>query len=229
MSVRRRVAISLAAVGLTLLSVPDRADSLVSPAAGNFEIYGIAVGESFEDDCRVCHDSGVPDRHHLLSGQLVVQDSVAPYPDANGDGFPDATYGCLSCHGASFAVERNCVVCHTSPVGTVPDGTALAEDPLTVAMNVFGDLTLSWDLSCGVTDTDYAVYEGALGNFASHAPLVCSTGGATSATFAPPAGNVFFLVVPRNHWSEGSYGLDGDGVQRAPSGSPCLSQSIGCP
>jgi hypothetical protein len=191
---------------------------------------GPAIVESFEDDCRACHDSGVPDRHHSLYGQLVAQDSVVPYPDANGDGTADATYGCLNCHGPSFTVVRNCVACHTSPVGTVPDGTNLAEDPLTLTLTAFDALTLSWDDSCdGGPDTDYAVYEGSLGDFTDHTPIVCSTEGATSATFAPPADDAYYLVVARNHWSEGSYGIDGDGTQRPPSTSACLAQSIGCP
>ena len=93
---------------------------------------GTTVVSGFEDDCRACHDSGVPDRHHRLYGQLIGQDSAVPYPDANGDGAPEITYGCLNCHDPSLSVERDCVACHASPAGTVPDGTALAEGPLTV-------------------------------------------------------------------------------------------------
>ena len=188
-----------------------------------------AMVESFEAGCRVCHDAGIPDRHHALYDLPIIEESMAPYPDADGDGLPDLTYGCLNCHDANLTVVRNCVACHTSPVGTIPEGAGPTENPLTVTRTVGGDLTLSWDGSCGVTDTDYAIYEGALGNFTSHAPIGCSTAGATSATFAPPAGGAYYLVVPRNHWSEGSYGVDGDGAQRPPSAAACLSQSIGCP
>jgi hypothetical protein len=184
---------------------------------------------SFEDDCRGCHDSGVPDRHHLLYGQPVLQDSIAPYPDADGDGAPEASYVCLNCHDPNFTVVRNCVACHASAIGTVPDGTSLAEDPLTVTLPAFDTLTLSWDPSCGATETDYAVYEGTLGDFTSHTPIICSTAGVTSATFAPPARNAYYLVVARNHWSEGSYGVDGGSAQRPPSAAACLSQTIGCP
>jgi hypothetical protein len=190
---------------------------------------GTTVVAGFEDDCRACHDSGVPDRHHRLYGQLIVQDSAVPYPDANGDGTPEIIYGCLHCHDPGFRVERNCVACHASPAGTVPDGTALAEGPLTVTLTRFDALTLSWDPACGATDADYAVYEGTLGNFTNHTPILCTTAGATSATFEPPAGNAYYLVVARNHWSEGSYGVDGNGAQRPPSMSACLAQSIGCP
>ena len=190
---------------------------------------GIAVAESFEDACRACHDSAVPDRHHSLYGRALIQDSAVPYPDANGDGAAEYSYGCLNCHDANFTVVRNCVACHVSPVGTVPDGTSLAEDPLTVTLTVVDALTLTWAPSCGDTDTDYAVYEGNLGDFGNHAPILCSTAGATSATIVAPAGSAYYLVVARNHWSEGSYGVDGDGTQRPPSVSACLFQSTGCP
>ncbi len=48
-----------------------------------------------EAECRVCHSSGVPNRHHNLYG-------------------PEHT--CISCHGDEmpFRVQRDCLECHTS-------------------------------------------------------------------------------------------------------------------
>ena len=73
-----------------------------------------------EADCRVCHDSGMPDRHHMLYGSAIPDPSVVPNPDADGDGNPDTAYGCLSCHDEdntggviNFLVERDCLACHT--------------------------------------------------------------------------------------------------------------------
>ena len=66
-----------------------------------------------EADCRVCHTSGVPDRHHLLYGSAIPAGSFIPYPDGDGDGNPDTTYSCISCHGQTFTVVRDCVTCHT--------------------------------------------------------------------------------------------------------------------
>jgi hypothetical protein len=66
-----------------------------------------------ESDCRVCHSSGVPNRHHVLYGKPIAQGSHVPYPDADGNGSPDATYSCISCHGQAFTLQRNCMVCHT--------------------------------------------------------------------------------------------------------------------
>ena len=102
--------------------------------------------------------------------------------------------------------------------------------PLTVARSVQGaDLDLAWAGACGVA-TDYAVYEGALGEPRSKTPLRCSTGGLTAATITPSPGARFFLVVPRNASAEGSYGHTSDGAERPPDAGACLPQSIAaCP
>ena len=65
-----------------------------------------------EADCRLCHSSAVPDRHHVLYGQPITGGSLVPYPDADGNGVPDATYSCLNCHGPNFTLQRNCLACH---------------------------------------------------------------------------------------------------------------------
>jgi hypothetical protein len=93
-----------------------------------------------------------------------------------------------------------------------------------------GGVTLSWDGSCVATDADYAVYEGALGAFTSHVPRLCSTAGARSAALALPAGDAYWLVVPRNAAAEGSYGQDGGGAERPPAVAACLPASVAaCP
>ena len=38
------------------------------------------------------------------------------------------------------------------------------------------DLALAWGASCWSADRDYAIYEGQLGDFASHTPVRCTTG-----------------------------------------------------
>jgi hypothetical protein len=116
--------------------------------------------------------------------------------------------------------------------GSVPDGGAVPGVPLMFSL-ASGSLTLDWGSSCAAGDSDYEVYEGTLaGPFAyNHAQRLCSTGGATTATFAAPAGSTYYLVVPKNAVSEGSYGRASSGVER-PQGSPaCLPQVIAsiCP
>jgi hypothetical protein len=116
--------------------------------------------------------------------------------------------------------------------GRVPDGTEVPGLPLKLAKSaVPGNLDLSWSTSCHGGDTDYEVYEGALGNFTSHTPKLCTTSGATAATITPAAANRYYLVVPRSpDGAEGSYGTKSLGVPRPQSQTACVPQHvIGCP
>ena len=77
-----------------------------------------------------------------------------------------------------------------------------------------GQVTLTWSSSCSILDVDYEIYEGTLGDFDSHTPSYCSTAGATTRTFMPRTGDVYFLVAPRTPESEGSQGRGSDSVER---------------
>jgi CxxC motif-containing protein (DUF1111 family) len=111
------------------------------------------------------------------------------------------------------------------PAGRLASGT-----PLRVDKGAGLELNLSWGASCAPGDLDFAVYEGALGNFTSHAYRLCSTGGATSAPLMPATGDSYYLIVPTNGFREGSYGRDGAGLERPKSVAECLPQSLGaCP
>ncbi|UCF66646.1 MAG: hypothetical protein JSV80_12750 [Acidobacteriota bacterium] len=85
-------------------------------------------------------------------------------------------------------------------------------------------LQLAWDPACSSESSDYGVFEGTIGDFASHLPVVCSTGGATQQVVDPGAGQRFYLVVANNAMFEGSHGTDSSGKQRAPSADPCRTQ-----
>jgi len=125
-------------------------------------------------------------------------------------------------------VEGIVVLGPGTPAGRVP---ASAPDvPLTLERSASGDLTLRWGASCSPTDADYEVYEGTIGAYYSHSPKLCTTGGSLTATFTPGGGNRYYLIVPHNVSSEGSYGLDGNGMER-PEGSPtCVLRRIAsCP
>ncbi len=116
-----------------------------------------------------------------------------------------------------------------SGAGRVPE-KSVQGIPLTLAKSG-ASLSLAWGASCLASDTDYEVYEGAIGgSFTSHAPVTCSTGGATTALVAPAAGGTYYLVVPRNASSEGSYGTRTPSVQRPASALACVPQSLApCP
>jgi hypothetical protein len=77
-----------------------------------------------EADCRACHEYldtvglvSVPDRHHVLYGTDLATRTNAPYSTLGTD-----IYVCLSCHGTSIALVRNCLVCHTEDIDYDSDG-----------------------------------------------------------------------------------------------------------
>jgi len=110
------------------------------------------------------------------------------------------------------------------PSGRVP------ESSLRVSREASGDLFLTWDPSCGESDNDYEIYEGELGSFASHQPITCTTVAETFRTFTPSDGNRYYLVVPRNWYREGSYGLRSDGSERPQGVGACVARLTGaCP
>jgi hypothetical protein len=79
-----------------------------------------------EADCRVCHELGVPDRHHLLYGQTIPSGSLIPRADADGDSEADTVYACLNCHDTHFGILRDCTECHNagSPHHTTADAVS---------------------------------------------------------------------------------------------------------
>ena len=87
-----------------------------------------------------------------------------------------------------------------------------------------GLLALTWDGSCAPGDLDYQILEGDIGDFDSHTVKTCTTEGSTSALVEPGPGNTYYLVVPTNEVSEGSYGIASDGTPRLPAADACLPQ-----
>jgi hypothetical protein len=107
--------------------------------------------------------------------------------------------------------------------GGVPDGDALPGTPLKVDLAAGSDISLTWDTACSAGADDYSVYEGTIGgDFTSHGSKECTTGGATSKTLTPTAGDDrYYIVVPLNADAEGSYGTDSDTTERVQGASPC--------
>ncbi|MHB1035043.1 MAG: hypothetical protein ACYC35_10210 [Pirellulales bacterium] len=116
---------AIAGTVVLLLAGAAGADTPAPPVNQSIGMEDILIGNLTEAECRACHSSGVSYRHHLLCGDPVPPGSKAPYPDGDGNGMPDATYGCLNCHGSTFTVQSNCIVCHTtSPHHTTPAAEA---------------------------------------------------------------------------------------------------------
>jgi len=114
-----------------------------------------------------------------------------------------------------------------APAGAMPDGYSIPGDPLTIDKADFDQIVAMWDNSCAASDVEYALYEGVIGDFESHVPVVCNTGGATIWPFDAGAGNRYYLVVPQTPTSEGSYGVDGSSAERPASTSACGEQVLG--
>ena len=60
-----------------------------------------------------------------------------------------------------------------------------------------------------------------------HTPKSCGTGGATTWTVSPAAGNTYYLVTPVDGTVEGSYGRTGGNVERLQGTTSCLPQAVG--
>jgi hypothetical protein len=92
-----------------------------------------------------------------------------------------------------------------------------------------GSLVLTWDPPCNdatVPNQDFAVYQGAIGNWSSLASVTCTTGRARSWLIDSPPPGQFWEVVPENSVNEGSYGQSSMG-ERPPALSPCRPQAVG--
>jgi hypothetical protein len=115
------------------------------------------------------------------------------------------------------------------PAGRVPDGTQPGDRPIEIRKLNGGDLRLTWDDSCGPDDIDFAVYQGTIGDFTGYTPITCTTGGVRGIVITPDPGGLYWLVVPSTSNGEGSYGLDGDGIERPSSVMSCGMQALlGC-
>ncbi len=110
--------------------------------------------------------------------------------------------------------------------GAVPDGHDVPGAMLTIQKAPGGNIRLRWAPSCNACDSDYGVYEGAIGTWYSHALKFCTTGGLEVKTLAPAAGDAYYLVVPHNGANEGSYGRDSDENERPPGTATCHLQAF---
>jgi hypothetical protein len=149
--------------------------------------------------------------------------SAAGAGDINGDGYADVIVGAPVFDDTEADEGRVYLFLGSGAGIALPPGSV---QTLSVATSGT-DLHLTWEPACPASD--YAIYEGTIGDFTSHAPRICSTGGATSWTLSPPSGSVYYIIVPLNESAEGSYGTTSSGTER-PAGSPACRprQLVGC-
>lgn len=97
-----------------------------------------------------------------------------------------------------------------------------------------GQITVEWTLAASCQPGDnYGVYEGVIGSWYSHVPVVCTDAAADlMETFLPGAGNRYYLVVPNTSNADGGYGTRTAPVMQRPHfpGTACRPvQEISCP
>jgi hypothetical protein len=110
--------------------------------------------------------------------------------------------------------------------GSTPDGDIVEGAMLTLARD--GDqINMHWGASCSILDDDYSVYQGVIGDYGSHLPLICSTGGLTTAVVPTAGVSVYYLVAPRNPNFTGSLGGSSLAFERPIGAGACVPQLLG--
>jgi hypothetical protein len=136
--------------------------------------------------------------------------------------------GAIDCNGGAvcFFPWRLCTGCTCVTTGLGKTCLASGDQPGTVATlavtksaTTEGDLDLAWSPSCSASQPDYAVHEGSLGQWYTHAPSICSTAGSQSTTLTASGGNRYYLVVPIAGTFTGSFGTSTANGER-PDASP---------
>lgn len=115
---RGRILLSLFVAGGTMLFAGSALaqDALGSnpPVRQELGMLDTVANLLAEADCRACHETGVPDRHHMLYDQSVADPSIVPYPEFNTSDPDGDLYSCMSCHSDEFTLERDCLQCHNA-------------------------------------------------------------------------------------------------------------------
>jgi hypothetical protein len=160
--------------------------------------------------------------HEDLMSEAVATTTTTSTSSCPGMGI-GATF-CELADGSSDAFAPKATVLASE---TVPGGRIVG---LKVKKAGGSSLTLDWFPSCSAADTNYEVYEGLLGSWASHVPVACSTAGAITLTFPAATADSYYLVVPTSGPTEGSYGKNGASNERPASAAACVPQAVGtCP
>lgn len=125
------------------------------------------------------------------------------------------------------------------PVSSYVDALTFPPDSGTVPVNIMltrlllngSQIRIAWNASCSAGDTDYEIYEGAIGSWYSHNSIDCSDDfHDLTEDVGTTGGDRYYLVVPNNGNAEGSYGTDSSNVQRPQGGLTCIvPQVVGCP
>lgn len=197
------------------------------PAACNCPGFG--PGQDFRFNIMVARGTLTLDFTPDAAIEDVMSEEVAATTTTTTNSCPGFGIGNTFCEISDKSMDAFIPRTPALPHEQAPGGSVVG---LTVSKNAAPSITLDWFASCSAADVDYGVYEGDIGSWYSHEPVtgLCMTGGATTATFDAGPGDHYYLVVPTDLVTEGSYGKDSTPVERPPATSPCAAQSLGnCP
>ena len=110
--------------------------------------------------------------------------------------------------------------------GRVPEAIVVGKS------SILDRIIVSWAPSCSMGAANYAIYEGTIGDWYSHSPMICSdVGNDFAEEIDPSEGDRYYLLVPINPDDEGSYGRDSAQFERPVGSGACVSTqaTTGCP
>ena len=183
--------------------------------------------------CTGCHNAAGLRLHHASSGVGVCADCHSGDPAPPKENIRPPYYGTIDTKAANpcNATAQNLInenwttnCCEGLDTDgdnlydmNDPDCFAITPTPgeagagasplrVTAYNRVTKALTISFGTACSATNNN--IEYGLLANVRTYgySGQVCSIGNTGTATFTPPTGNIFFLVVARDATKEGSYG-----------------------
>ena len=192
---------------------------------GAVSALGFGPGMPFRYTMTVARGNSTFDYAPDGAHEDLLSEPVGGFSTTTTDSCPGVGVGTTFCELANGSADawlpRTPPLAHEAPGGRVAG--------LNLSKAAGTQVTLNWGASCAAGDTDYGVYEGAIGTWYSHAAVLCTTAG-TSATISPAAGNRYYLVVPHSATVEGSYGTGVAGAERPIGGGACEAQVLtSCP
>ena len=229
--------------GITHLAVGDLVLKLTSPAATTVTLMNRPGGASntgnhfcqtLLDDAAAGSIQSIVSTSAPFTGTFAPANPLSAFRGQNPNGTWTLNVADMATSNTGsvrkFSLIISGVKCNAPlPLpGSVPE-SGPAGVPLAVTKDG-GAVTLSWGASCSASGLDYAVYEGSVGSWYSHASRFCTTQGQRTKSFTAGAGNRYFLVVPLTAEREGSYGRSGNSIEIPVGGAACRTQLVGgCP
>ncbi len=229
-------------VGLDHTWVGDLIARLTSPTSTVVTVMNQPGGanNSGNNFCQTILDDGGPSSIKNIvvagnpwTGSFVPENPLTAFNSQNPNGTWTLNVSDVASQDSGslrkFSLSIGSQAC-TSPLaspGAVPDGAP--GTTLTVTKSG-SDVTLDWGASCSTSGVDYAIYQGTIGTYPSHAIEFCTTQGLLAKTFPVDPGSLYFLVVPLSADREGSYGKDSALIERPQAAPACKPQLVGsCP